>query len=166
MSDTISSASTLASAAAAVGRVPSGLFVVTARHPEGRTTGMLASWVQQASFEPLGVVVALAAGRYVSDWLDDGAAVAVNVLAEGAKPLLAHFARGFEEDEDAFAGLSLLPDVAAAPVLADALAWFGGVVADRLPTDDHVLHYLHVTGGAVLGDARPWRHVRNNAAHY
>ena len=34
------------SALAALGRIPSGLFVLTLRHG-GRETGMLASWVQQ-----------------------------------------------------------------------------------------------------------------------
>ncbi len=38
--------------AAAVAKIPSGLAVLTATH-KGRSTGMLASWVQQASFEPL-----------------------------------------------------------------------------------------------------------------
>ena len=37
--------------AAALGRVPSGLVVLTARHG-ARETGMLASWVQQCSFDP------------------------------------------------------------------------------------------------------------------
>ena len=48
--------------AAALGRIPSGLFVLTARNGE-RETGMLASWVQQCSFTPPCVSVALRKGR-------------------------------------------------------------------------------------------------------
>ena len=47
--------------AAAVGRIPSGLFVVTVRNGD-RETGLLASWVQQCSFEPFQVSVAVKAG--------------------------------------------------------------------------------------------------------
>ena len=37
--------------AAALGRVPSGLYILTARHGDAET-GMLVSWVQQCSFAP------------------------------------------------------------------------------------------------------------------
>src|SRR5438874_8727460 len=72
--------------AAALGRVPSGLFVLTARHGT-RETGMLASWVQQCSFDPPQVSMAVRKGRDVLDWLADGAAFVLNVLAEGQKQL-------------------------------------------------------------------------------
>ncbi|MBC8108463.1 MAG: hypothetical protein H7Z14_17895, partial [Anaerolineae bacterium] len=35
----------------ALGRIPSGVFVLTAAHA-GERMAMLASWVQQAAFEP------------------------------------------------------------------------------------------------------------------
>ncbi len=35
-----------------LGRIPSGIFVLTVGDDTGRETGMLASWVQQASFDP------------------------------------------------------------------------------------------------------------------
>ena len=46
------------SLAAALGRIPSGLFVLTVRHG-GRELGMLASWVQQCSFEPPQISLAI-----------------------------------------------------------------------------------------------------------
>ena len=59
---------------AALGRVPSGLFILTARVGD-RETGMLASWVQQCSFDPPQVSAAFARDRWVLDWLTDGAAL-------------------------------------------------------------------------------------------
>ena len=47
---------------AALGRVPSGLFILTARHGH-RETGMLASWVQQCSFDPPQLSLCLRRGR-------------------------------------------------------------------------------------------------------
>ena len=42
-----------------LGRIPSGIFVLTVKH-DGRATAMLASWVQQAAFAPPAISVALA----------------------------------------------------------------------------------------------------------
>ena len=94
------------SLAAALGRIPSGLFILTARH-EGRETGMLASWVQQCSFDPPQVSVALHKGRTLVEWLTEGADFTLNILPEGGKALVAHFGKGFELDQPAFEGLEL-----------------------------------------------------------
>src|SRR5688572_13538584 len=90
-------------ALAALGRVPSGLFIVTVRHGR-RETGMLASWVQQCSFDPPQVSAAFAKDRWVLDWLTDDAALTVNVIGEGEKKLVAHFGKGFTPDAPAFEG--------------------------------------------------------------
>src|SRR3954470_14756244 len=57
------------SVGAVLGRTPSGLFVISAADADGRETAMLASWVQQASFSPPMVTVALNRKRYLNDWL-------------------------------------------------------------------------------------------------
>ena len=58
--------------ASVLGRVPSGLFILTLRH-NNEETGMLTSWVMQAGFEPPMVTVALKHGRHVTDWMPEGA---------------------------------------------------------------------------------------------
>ena len=90
----------------ALGRIPSGIFVLTARH-EANETGMLASWVQQCSFDPPQVVLAVNKERYVLDWLTSDAPFTLNILAEEQSHLLKHFARGFEPGQPAFEGLSV-----------------------------------------------------------
>ena len=47
---------------AAIGRIPSGVFVITAKNSSGEKIGMLGSWVAQAGFEPPCVSVAVAPG--------------------------------------------------------------------------------------------------------
>jgi len=153
------------SLAAALGRVPSGLFVLTARDGR-RETGMLASWVQQCSFDPPQVTVAVREGRYVLDWLKDGAAFVVNVLPEGGKALVAHFGKGFEPDESAFEGLDVRRDGDAPPVLLAAHAYLACRVARRVHAGDHVLVVGRVEAGAVLHDAKPTVHIRKNGLRY
>src|SRR5436305_135654 len=81
----------------ALGRVPSGLFVLTVRW-DGRETGMLASWVQQAGFEPPMLTVALKADGLVREWVERSGSFVLNQIATGQKMLLRHFARGFSAD--------------------------------------------------------------------
>ena len=63
-----------------LGRIPSGILILTVRH-EDRETGMLASWVKQAGFTPPSVTVAVKQGRYVADWLTAGAPLVLNFVA-------------------------------------------------------------------------------------
>ncbi len=151
--------------AAAVGRIPSGLFVVTARRGDDET-GFLASWVQQCSFEPLQVTVAVKAGRTVNDWLTPGAPFVVNVLEEDQTDYLVHFGKGFALGEPAFEGLEVDRTSAGAPVLTEALAFLDCRVAGRCTAGDHDLVIGRVVGGRVLAEGRPMVHVRKNGSHY
>jgi hypothetical protein len=50
--------------AKALGKLSSGLYVVTAAHSDAKGA-MIASWVAQASFEPLGLTIAVAKDRAI-----------------------------------------------------------------------------------------------------
>jgi flavin reductase (DIM6/NTAB) family NADH-FMN oxidoreductase RutF len=151
--------------AEALGRIPSGIFILTASHA-GAETGLLASWVQQCSFEPPMVSVAVRLGREVTTWLVTGAPFTINILAEGQSGLVAHFGKGFHLDQPAFVGLNLLRPEGAAPVLADALAYLDCRVEGRHESGDHELFLGRVMGGRLLGAARPMVHVRKNGLRY
>jgi flavin reductase (DIM6/NTAB) family NADH-FMN oxidoreductase RutF len=153
------------SLAAALGRIPSGLFVLTLRRGE-HETGMLASWVQQCSFDPPQVTVAVKKGRDLLDRLADGASFVLNVLPEGAKSLIGHFGKGFGPGEPAFEGLKLAREREAGPVLAAAHAYLACRVAGRVDAGDHVLVIARVRGGAVLNEGKPTVHVRKNGLRY
>lgn len=150
---------------AALGRVPSGLFVLTVS-AGGRETGMLASWVQQCSFDPPRVSAAVAKERWVLPKLTDGMAFVVNVLAEGEKKLVGHFGKGFGPNEPAFTGLDVTYSADGAPVLMAAHAHLECRVVGRCDAGDHVLIVGEVVGGSVHHDARPATHVRRTGAHY
>lgn len=151
--------------AAALGRVPSGLFVLTARRGAAET-GLLASWVQQCGFDPPQLTAAVRKGRYVLDWLVEGAPLVVNVIPEGGKALVAHFGKGFEAGEPAFAGLDVRRDGGSPPVLLAALAHLACRVTARVDVGDHVLLIARVEGGAVHADGKPAVHTRKNGLRY
>jgi flavin reductase (DIM6/NTAB) family NADH-FMN oxidoreductase RutF len=150
--------------AAALGRVPSGLFVLTARK-DGAETGMLASWIQQCAFTPPLVTVALRQGRLLSDWLIAGATFTINVLDEDQTDMIGHFGRGFAAGEPAFAEIALL-ESETAPILAEALAYLDCQVMSRHAAGDHDVLICQVLSGAMINEGRPMVHIRKSAAHY
>jgi len=150
--------------AGALGRIPSGLFVLTARRGEAET-GMLVSWVQQCSFQPPRLSVALQSGRPVGDWLTEGACFALNILDDTQTDMIVHFGKGFDLGDPAFAGLEV-DRAAVAPILTEALAFLECRVVARWPAGDHDLLIGEVQAGRLLGDGHPMVHVRKSGLHY
>ncbi len=152
--------------AAALGRVPSGLFILTVRH-QGQETGMLASWVMQAGFEPPTVTIAVKKGRYVAQWLLEKAPAVLNLVAEGQGNLLSHFGRGFKPGEDAFGELKLFRTREGVPVLEDCLGHLECRVLDHVDSPDHHVFLAEVVGGRLhQTGAKPWVHVRKSGLQY
>src|SRR3954462_6291189 len=103
-----------------IGQIPSGIFILTVG-TGARATGMLASWVMQAGFEPPTISVSVKLGRYVCDWLTEGQPFVLNLVRDGQKELLRHFYKGFEPGEPAFEGLAISHCARGVPILNDSL---------------------------------------------
>ena len=150
---------------AILGRVPSGIFILTAGTGD-RATGMLASWVMQAGFEPPMVTVAVKQGRYVADWLTRGEPFVLNVVGEGQTHLLKHFGKGFEPNEPAFTCLEIHPCSRGVPVLAEAVGHLECEPTSHVDSTDHRIFLARVTHGALAHDIPPMVHIRKSGAHY
>jgi flavin reductase (DIM6/NTAB) family NADH-FMN oxidoreductase RutF len=151
--------------AAALGRIPSGLFILTVRQQTAET-GMLVSWVQQCSFSPPLVSVAMQRGREVLAWLGAGATFTLNVLDATQTDMIVHFGKGFPLDKPAFEGLDIERSEAGNPVLSEALAYLDCRVQGRCSAGDHELVLAEIVAGKVLGDGQPMVHVRKSGSHY
>jgi len=151
--------------AAALGRVPSGLFILTVAGADG-PTGMLASWVQQCSFDPPQLSLAVKPGRPAADRLTDGAAFVLNILPAGQTDLLKHFGKGFGPGEPAFTGLDGYATAEGVPVLRAALAHLDCRVAGRFKAGDHDLVIGRVVAARLHADGPPAVHVRKSGEHY
>ena len=154
---------------AVLGRIPSGLYILTAQSADGRETGILASWVQQASFDPPAVTVAVNRKRYLNDWLRAAPTVVLNLIGESQKQFLSAFGRGFAEGEPAFNGVNLSRSPGGLPVLTDALAWLEGTAGEPIDAGDHLLYVVRITAagrGPNLDAVEPWVHLRRNGFGY
>lgn len=154
---------------AVLGRTPSGLFILTARSADGRETGMLASWVQQASFEPPILTVAVNAKRYLNEWITETEQVALSLVGETQKKLLGHFGKGFDPHEPAFDGIEIERTPEGLPVVAMALGWLNGRLCGSMSTGDHIIYAVEVTSagrGPELDTQKPWVHIRKSGFGY
>ncbi|MCS6866148.1 MAG: flavin reductase family protein [Gemmataceae bacterium] len=153
------------SLAAALGRIPSGLFILTARRGDAET-GMLASWVQQCSFDPPLISVAVNNQRGLLDWLVTESPFVVHIIPEGGKALVAHFGKGFAPDEPAFSGLEVQRLPQSPPILPAAHAYLLCRVEKRIAAGDHTLIIGRVESGAILQEGQPTVHIRKNGLRY
>ena len=150
---------------AALGRVPSGIFILTAGTGE-RATGMLASWVMQAGFEPPTVSVAVKQGRYLCDWLTAGEPFVLNIVAEKQFDMLKHFGKGFDPGEPAFESVATRPCARGVPILEDCLGHLECEPTGHVDSGDHRVFLARVVRGGLNNDAGPMTHVRKSGSNY
>jgi flavorubredoxin/flavin reductase (DIM6/NTAB) family NADH-FMN oxidoreductase RutF len=151
----------------ALGRISSGLYIITAR--KGDLTGaMLASWVMQASFKPLGFTIAVAKDRAIESLMQVGDRFVLNVLEEGNhSDLMKHFLKRFTPGADRFAGVKTYSAENGSPILADALAYLECEVTSRMEQSDHWIVYSTVNAGRVSkADALTAVHHRKLGNYY
>lgn len=153
--------------AAALGRIPSGLFIVTWR-ADDTDRGTLASWVMQAGFEPPLVSVAVALGRDLLASIRAGSPFAVSVLADSQRSLLARFGKPPADGEDPFAGLALDRTPAGVAVFAEAAAWMECRVAGEAAAAaaDHVVVLGRIEAAAGRPEVTPLVHLRRSGLRY
>lgn len=154
----------------ALGRIPSGLFIVTWREA-ARDRGMLASWVMQAGFSPPMISIAVAPGRDLLAAIDSGTRLVVNVLADSQRGLLARFGKPASPGEDPFAGLSMGRSPSGMAILDGAAAALECVPVSRtagsdIDRCDHVVVLARVTAAAAGKDFAPLVHLRKNGLRY
>jgi len=150
----------------ALGRIPSGLFVLTWRAGD-HDRGMLASWVMQSGFEPPMITVAIGRSRELLAAVEAGTPFVVNVLAEDQRSLLARFGK---PGSDAFSGLDIERTSSGTAAFPDAAAWLecrpctpsGGGASPG----DHVVVQAIVTAAKSAGDRQPLVHTRRNGLRY
>jgi flavorubredoxin/flavin reductase (DIM6/NTAB) family NADH-FMN oxidoreductase RutF len=151
----------------ALGRLSGGLYIITAKKGEVKSA-MLASWVAQASLEPLGFTVAVAKDRAIESLMQVGDRFVLNVLEEGKHlPLMKHFLKRFPPGADRFDGVNIQAATNGSPLLTDALAYLECQVISRMECSDHWLVYSQVEEGRVSNaNGQTAVHHRKVASYY
>lgn len=176
--------------ASVLGRIPSGLFVVTWLDPcDGGDRGMLASWLMQAGFEPPSISLAVAPSRGLAAAIEVGTPFVVNLLAEGQRGMVGRFGRPATPAPDGqtgggydpFDGLEVERAPCGAAILAPGSGWLECVGSGGITATDHrvVVAVVRAAGCGVVHAAPdgavpdgvtleggPIVHLRKNGLRY
>ncbi|BAZ53918.1 flavin reductase domain-containing protein [Nostoc sp. NIES-4103] len=132
----------------AVGRIIGSLCVVTTRDGETHK-GILTSWVSQATFNPPGIMIAIAQEQNADLMRHPGDKFVLNVLKEG-RNVRRYFSRHSALGDNPFANLSTRTALNGSLILNEALAYLECTVQNQLECGDRLLIYAVVDKGEVL----------------
>jgi flavin reductase (DIM6/NTAB) family NADH-FMN oxidoreductase RutF len=150
--------------AAAMGKLPSGLFIVTTVL-EGKREGYLGSWIQQASFSPFLISLAIRQGRPCYEAIKSHGRFCVNVVGHKNGGLMKPFWN--PENKDPFEGLETVLTERGNLMLPLAMAVLECEFRSSLTPGDHEIVYAEAVAGRLLQpEDKPLTHVRKSGSGY
>ncbi len=161
----MSDSTDLSPIAQALGRVPSGLFLLTTMLDDA-PIGLVASFVMQQGFEPPTLSVAVGKDRDHLKGLRDCGRFAISVFGTSSGALMKPFFKQYEGQETPFDHVVTKSSPSGLPVLTESLAWLECKVSGEHSVGDHVVVFGTVVAGEKLDDGDPTTHVRANGLGY
>lgn len=154
--------------AAAVGHIPSGLFIVAVQDSQGQTIdGYLASWIQQVSFNPMIVSLAIKPGRPAYDLIKAGKTFAINIVGDHEKSYLKHFWKGYDPNQNPFKELPHHAGEYGGVILDQAKSAIECVMISSHQPGDHEVIFAEVKASHVMNvESKPMVHIRKSGADY
>ncbi|MDZ8186333.1 MAG: diflavin flavoprotein [Nostoc sp. ChiSLP02] len=132
----------------AVGRIIGSLCVLTTRDEESHK-GVLTSWVSQATFNPPGIMVAIAEEQNADLMCHPGDKFVLNILKEG-RNIRRYFSRNSVLGNNPFLNLSTQTADNGCLILTEALSYLECTVQNQMKCGDRWLIYAVVDKGQVL----------------
>ncbi len=154
--------------AKAVGHIPSGLFIICSNNGESKE-GYLASWVQQVSFEPLTIAVAIGKGRPGYEHIMGGGTFTVNIVGKHDMNYLKHFWSGYSSEDNPFhnGSLELGETDNGGVILKGAKSVIECKMTSKAAPGDHEIVFAEVIGSYVNdSEAEVKTHIRKSGLDY
>lgn len=148
----------------AIGKMPSGLYVLTVKHEE-REDATLVSWVNQCAFSPPAVSIVIAKVRPTRLLLEASGFFILNVLGKAPNSLLKHFLKP-KPGQSIFAGVNVRKGMKEINILTDSIAYMECKIINQVTTGDHVVYIAEIVGGRILKGGDPHTHVRASGYNY
>ncbi|MBW4562726.1 MAG: diflavin flavoprotein [Mojavia pulchra JT2-VF2] len=149
----------------AVGRIIGSLCVVTTRDQESHK-GILTSWISQATFNPPGIMIAIAQEQNADLMRHPGDKFVLNILKEG-RNVRRYFSRQSTLEDNPFTHLETKTADNGCLILTEALAYLECTVTNQLECGDRWLIYAVIDKGEVLeNDGVTAVEHRKSGTHY
>jgi 3-hydroxy-9,10-secoandrosta-1,3,5(10)-triene-9,17-dione monooxygenase reductase component len=154
--------------AVAVGHIPSGLFIVCAqKEEENIIDGYLASWIQQLSFEPLLLSIAIKPGRPAYDLITSGSTFTINIVGDKDKSFMKHFWKGYDPQDNPFDKMSTRTGENGGVIIEAAKSTIECRMVSKSTPGDHEIVVAEVLASYVQDeDAKPLTHIRKTGMDY
>jgi flavin reductase (DIM6/NTAB) family NADH-FMN oxidoreductase RutF len=154
--------------AASVGLIPSGLFIVSVYDPKTQASdGYLASWVQQISFNPLMIALAIKPGRPAYDLIKGGHPFSVNIVGDHDKTFLKHFWKGYDPAQSPFKEIPNHLSELNGLIIDQAKATIDCVMVSSTAPGDHEIIFAEVKASHLMNaESKPMVHIRKSGADY
>jgi len=148
-----------------LGKIPSGVGVLTAKHGQ-EESAMLASWFQQAAFDPPMITIAVNKERPIIPLIEAANIFCLSLFHTNQKDLFAHFARGFEPGQDPFEGITVVRKTTQCAVIADAMNYLDCELVSSIDAGDHKIYLGRVVDAGLMDDGSAMVHLRKNGFKY
>jgi flavin reductase (DIM6/NTAB) family NADH-FMN oxidoreductase RutF len=154
--------------AESVGHIPSGLFIVAVKNSHSQEVdGYLASFIQQVSFNPILVSLAIKPGRPAYDLIKAGNPFAINIVGEHDKSYLKHFWKGYDPAKNPFSELKYDIGQYGGVILNEAKSSIECRWLESVKPGDHEVMFAEVLASYHQHpDSRPSVHIRKSGADY
>jgi flavin reductase (DIM6/NTAB) family NADH-FMN oxidoreductase RutF len=154
--------------AMAIGHIPSGLFIVAVQDTEtGALDGYLGSWIQQVSFDPPMVSLAIKPGRPAYDLIKAQKTFSINIVGDHEKSYLKHFWKGYDPESNPFKEIPFYMGEAGGVIFEQAKSALECRLVSSSMPGDHEIIFAEVLASHVLNpDARPMVHIRKSGKDY
>jgi flavin reductase (DIM6/NTAB) family NADH-FMN oxidoreductase RutF len=152
----------------ALGHIPSGLFIVVVKDSATKLVdGFLASWIQQISFTPPMLSMAMKPGRPAYDLISRGCIFTVNIVGDHEKSYLKHFWKGYDPNQNPFNELSLSETETGGVLLTQAKSSLECRLSQKVSPGDHDIILAEVLSSYVHSEeAKSMVHIRKTGASY
>ncbi len=153
--------------AQALGKVVSGLYIISLKDSD-KEAGFLASWVQQAGFQPPMLTVAFNKERKNHFALLTGSGkLVVNVMSKDNGKTMSRFFKPAPAEGSIFDELETFTDQTGVPILKDSVAYLECKYHSEMQSEDHIIVMLEIINGKVLNDKQePSVHIRKDGLIY
>ncbi len=156
----------LSAIAQALGRIPSGLFIVTTTGSSG-TTGFVASFVQQVGFDPPTIAIAVNRERGPLQAIRENGRFSLSLLDKSSSGLMGRFFSKLKDGETPFDGQPIHTTAAGSSVFSDALAWYDcKLLENGYDNGDHHVLFGVVEEADLSHEGDPLIHLRKNGLDY
>jgi flavin reductase (DIM6/NTAB) family NADH-FMN oxidoreductase RutF len=153
--------------------IPYGIYVLTARGPDGSVAAATVNWVTQTSFKPPLLAVGVKADSNAHTLLKATKAFALNVLGKGQQKLAFAFFKPAVLEGTSISGEPFRSGVTGAPLLESAPAFLECRVVNALEGGDHTLFLAEVIEAGVAkapagraDDATLWMRELGDSVFY